>query len=103
MPWAKERMPELFEGAKIIENGEDLIKITKVDTMNGECHINTRKGKIFHFFEFEIKLKWSGKHTHTRATLIFHYYQNLPFICSTLMVGFHQTRYRQGRQGGGQL
>lgn len=60
MPWAKERMPELFEGAKIIENGEDLIKITKVDTMNGECHINTRKGKIFHFFEFEIKLKWSG-------------------------------------------
>lgn len=70
MPWAKERMPELFEGAKIIENGEDLIKITKVDTMNGECHINTRKGKIFHFFEFEIKLKWSGKHTHTRATLI---------------------------------
>jgi activator of HSP90 ATPase len=60
MPWAKERMPEIFEGTKLLENGEDLVKITKVDTMNGECHINTRKGKIFHFFEFEIKLKWTG-------------------------------------------
>jgi len=60
MPWAKERMPELFEGLKIIENGDDVITITKVDTLTGECHINTRKGKIFHFFEFELKLKWKG-------------------------------------------
>ncbi len=42
--------------------GDDgtLIKITKVNTVTGECHINTRKGKIFHFFELEIKLKWEG-------------------------------------------
>jgi activator of HSP90 ATPase len=60
MPWAKELMPELFEGLEIVKNGEDVIKITKVETLSGECHINTRKGKIFHFFEFEIKLKWSG-------------------------------------------
>jgi activator of HSP90 ATPase len=37
-----------------------VITITKVDTLTGECHINTRKGKIFHFFEFELKLKWKG-------------------------------------------
>jgi len=32
-----------------------------VDNVGGECHINTRKGKIFHFYELEIKLKWEGK------------------------------------------
>jgi len=60
LPWAKERMPQLFEGVHFIENGEDQVKLTKVDTLSGECHINTRKGKIFHFYELELRVKWAG-------------------------------------------
>jgi len=61
LPWAKERLPQLLVDTKIIDNGDDSIRITKVDNVGGECHINTRKGKIFHFYELEIKLKWEGK------------------------------------------
>jgi hypothetical protein len=100
MPWAKERMPEIFEGTKLLENGEDLVKITKVDTMNGECHINTRKGKIFHFFEFEIKLKWTGTRLCCTQTIGSVFLKVLSPLTS--LPPFTIRRHHQGRQSGGQ-
>ncbi|KAL6072767.1 AHA1, activator of heat shock 90kDa protein ATPase [Balamuthia mandrillaris] len=60
LPWAKKRAPELFEGQVLYEGEEGCLKLTKVDSLDGEANVNTRKGKVFHFYELNIKLKWEG-------------------------------------------
>ena len=41
--------------------GADLtLKIFTVDSVKGEANINTRKGKVFHFYELDIKFKFEG-------------------------------------------
>ena len=37
------------------------LRIVKVDSIKGEANINTRKGKVFHFYELEIKFNFEGK------------------------------------------
>jgi len=37
------------------------VKISEVESVKGEANINTRKGKVFHFYELDIKLKFEGK------------------------------------------
>lgn len=47
MPWAKTRLAELFQGLTVLEGqGGCFIKITKVESVEGEAYINVRKGKI---------------------------------------------------------
>eukprot|EP01087_Luapelamoeba_hula_P014831 TRINITY_DN43_c0_g1_i1.p1 TRINITY_DN43_c0_g1~~TRINITY_DN43_c0_g1_i1.p1 ORF type:complete len:347 (-),score=59.08 TRINITY_DN43_c0_g1_i1:59-1099(-) len=61
MGWTKQAITRLFEGLTLITVGAESVSVTKVDHVKGEANINTRKGKVFHFYELDIKLSWKGK------------------------------------------
>jgi len=62
LPWTKKRLPELLENlACPADDKVEYCKTTKLDTVSGEATINSRKGKIFFFYELEIKVEWEGK------------------------------------------
>jgi activator of HSP90 ATPase len=65
--WAKERLPQLFKNLVIYEEGENKITIISIDELKGEMHINTRKGKVLHFYEFTLGLKWEGQYEGEKA------------------------------------
>lgn len=59
-PWAKSRLSQFFEKQVIFENEESKVETTTFEELNAEVSINTRKGKIFYFFEIDFKLKWEA-------------------------------------------
>lgn len=59
--WAKERIEELFPKLQLYEQEGQTICIKEVGHVKGEMHINTRKGKTFHFFELDLEFKFEGK------------------------------------------
>lgn len=44
-----------------VENEEGKCEVTEVNKLDGEASINNRKGKLIFFYEWTIKLNWTGK------------------------------------------
>eukprot|EP00029_Vermamoeba_vermiformis_P006392 TRINITY_DN2490_c0_g1_i1.p1 TRINITY_DN2490_c0_g1~~TRINITY_DN2490_c0_g1_i1.p1 ORF type:complete len:335 (-),score=90.40 TRINITY_DN2490_c0_g1_i1:69-1073(-) len=59
--WTKQRLEELFTDVEVpsSESGANL-KITKCDSVTGDCASNVRKNKTIFIYDLEVKLKWQG-------------------------------------------
>ena len=40
---------------------QDHVKVTEVTSLEGEASASNRKGKLFFFYEWEIKADWEGR------------------------------------------
>jgi len=61
VPWAKERLSELVVGLA----GKDIpdkgwVKVTKLESCEGEAAMSNRKGKRIVSYELKLKFKWEG-------------------------------------------
>ncbi|XP_065882852.1 activator of 90 kDa heat shock protein ATPase homolog 1-like [Dysidea avara] len=57
--WSKSLLESLLVDL-VFDGKEGTCKTVKVTEITGEASANNRKGKLFFFYEFVIKLKWSG-------------------------------------------
>eukprot|EP00270_Netrium_digitus_P005423 TRINITY_DN1711_c1_g1_i2.p1 TRINITY_DN1711_c1_g1~~TRINITY_DN1711_c1_g1_i2.p1 ORF type:complete len:369 (+),score=126.68 TRINITY_DN1711_c1_g1_i2:293-1399(+) len=62
LPWATRRLEELLEGQAVLSGeGGMWVKISKVDSVEGEAYVNIRKGKIIPGYELKVRLSWEGE------------------------------------------
>jgi len=59
--WSQDKLKQLFEKLKIDDPSLGTCIINEVDKITGEAVANNRKGKLIFFYEWEVKLKWSGR------------------------------------------
>ena len=61
-PWAKERLTELLVGVAV-RNVPDKgwVKVTSLESCEGEASVSNRKGKRIVAFELNVKCKWTGQ------------------------------------------
>lgn len=61
-PWAKERLGALLVGiaAEGVPN-KGWVKVTKLESCEGEASVSNRKGKQIVAFELNVKCKWEGQ------------------------------------------
>ncbi|XP_012729822.2 activator of 90 kDa heat shock protein ATPase homolog 1 [Fundulus heteroclitus] len=57
--WSSERLRQLLLGVRV-EGPEGVCEVTDVSKLDGEASINNRKGKLFYFYEFQLKASWLG-------------------------------------------
>nr|XP_060613786.1 activator of 90 kDa heat shock protein ATPase homolog 1 isoform X1 [Anolis sagrei ordinatus] len=57
--WSLEKLKSLFLAVRA-ENAEGNCEVTEVSKLDGEASINNRKGKLIFFYEWNIKLNWTG-------------------------------------------
>ncbi|XP_005301712.2 activator of 90 kDa heat shock protein ATPase homolog 1 isoform X2 [Trachemys scripta elegans] len=57
--WSTEKLKGLFLEVRV-ENEEGACEVTEVSKLDGEASINNRKGKLIFFYEWNIKLSWTG-------------------------------------------
>ncbi|XP_042301221.1 activator of 90 kDa heat shock protein ATPase homolog 1 [Sceloporus undulatus] len=57
--WSSEKLKSLFLAVRA-ENAEGTCEVTEVSKLDGEASINNRKGKLIFFYEWNIKLAWTG-------------------------------------------
>ncbi|NP_001080157.1 AHA1, activator of heat shock 90kDa protein ATPase homolog 1 S homeolog [Xenopus laevis] len=57
--WSLAKIKELMMGIRV-ESEEGTCDITEVSKLEGEASINNRKGKLIFFYEWDIKLNWTG-------------------------------------------
>eukprot|EP00079_Xenopus_tropicalis_P037946 XP_017951717.1 PREDICTED: activator of 90 kDa heat shock protein ATPase homolog 1 isoform X1 [Xenopus tropicalis] len=57
--WSSEKIKELMMDIRV-ESEEGTCEITEVSKLEGEASINNRKGKLIFFYEWDIKLNWTG-------------------------------------------
>ncbi|KAF7484053.1 Hypothetical predicted protein [Marmota monax] len=57
--WSTEKLKTLFLAVKV-QNEEGKCEVTEVSKLDGEASINNRKGKLIFFYEWNIKLNWTG-------------------------------------------
>ncbi|XP_034963897.1 activator of 90 kDa heat shock protein ATPase homolog 1 isoform X1 [Zootoca vivipara] len=57
--WSSEKLKSLLLGIRA-ENAEGTCEVTEVSKLDGEASINNRKGKLIFFYEWNIKLAWTG-------------------------------------------
>lgn len=57
--WSTEKLKGLFLAVRV-ENEEGVCEVTEVSKLDGEASINNRKGKLIFFYEWNIKLSWTG-------------------------------------------
>eukprot|EP01088_Endostelium_zonatum_P002284 TRINITY_DN1279_c0_g1_i1.p1 TRINITY_DN1279_c0_g1~~TRINITY_DN1279_c0_g1_i1.p1 ORF type:complete len:377 (+),score=108.92 TRINITY_DN1279_c0_g1_i1:70-1200(+) len=60
LPWVQGKVEQAYKGARLVEAGEMMLEVKEVSHVKGEASINTRKGKIIHIYELDIKLKLKG-------------------------------------------
>lgn len=58
-PWAEDYLRRVFQNF-ISSDSEAMVKIKKLDTIDGDVNVNQRKGKLFYFFELKISGFWKG-------------------------------------------
>lgn len=44
-----------------VQNEEGKCEVTEVNKLDGEASINNRKGKLIFFYEWNIRLNWTGE------------------------------------------
>ncbi|XP_037541599.1 activator of 90 kDa heat shock protein ATPase homolog 1 [Nematolebias whitei] len=57
--WSSERLRQLLLSVQV-EGPEGACQLTDVNKLEGEASINNRKGKLFYFFEWQLKASWLG-------------------------------------------
>ncbi|XP_068048849.1 activator of 90 kDa heat shock protein ATPase homolog 1 [Anomalospiza imberbis] len=57
--WSTERLKALLLPVRV-EGEEGTCEVTEVSKLDGEASINNRKGKLIFFYEWAIKLAWTG-------------------------------------------
>lgn len=59
--WTKQRLEEVFADVEVPcgDSGANL-RITKCDSVTGDCASNVRKNKTIFIYDLEVKLKWKG-------------------------------------------
>ncbi|XP_061467829.1 activator of 90 kDa heat shock protein ATPase homolog 1 [Rhineura floridana] len=57
--WSSEKLKTLLLAVRA-ENEEGICEVTEVSQLDGEASINNRKGKLIFFYEWTIKLAWTG-------------------------------------------
>ncbi|CAH2328466.1 activator of 90 kDa heat shock ATPase homolog 1 [Pelobates cultripes] len=57
--WSTDKLKDLFMGVRV-EGEEGTCEVTEVSKLEGEASINNRKGKLIFFYEWDIKLNWTG-------------------------------------------
>jgi activator of HSP90 ATPase len=45
---------------QIIESPDEFCRLVSVETITGEVTVSVRKGKLFVFYEFDLKINWEG-------------------------------------------
>lgn len=58
--WSTERLKTLLLPVRV-EGEEGACEVTEVSKLDGEASINNRKGKLIFFYEWAIKLAWTGE------------------------------------------
>ena len=58
--WSTDKLKTLFLAVRV-QNEEGKCEVTEVSKLDGEASINNRKGKLIFFYEWSIKLNWTGK------------------------------------------
>lgn len=58
--WSTERLKTLLLPVRV-ESEEGACEVTEVSKLDGEASINNRKGKLIFFYEWAIKLAWTGE------------------------------------------
>jgi len=58
--WAKEYLEENIRGIKAEENGVTA-KLDKLISMDGDCDVNQRKGKVITIYDVKLVIEYSGK------------------------------------------
>ncbi|XP_076817403.1 activator of 90 kDa heat shock protein ATPase homolog 1-like [Clavelina lepadiformis] len=58
--WSKNKLKELLEGLKIVNDDVGSCVIHEVTSCDGEASVSNRKKKIICFYEFKVKAKWKG-------------------------------------------
>ncbi|XP_006746810.1 activator of 90 kDa heat shock protein ATPase homolog 1 [Leptonychotes weddellii] len=57
--WSTDKLKTLFLAVRV-QNEEGKCEVTEVNKLDGEASINNRKGKLIFFYEWSIKLNWTG-------------------------------------------
>ncbi|XP_059984032.1 activator of 90 kDa heat shock protein ATPase homolog 1 isoform X3 [Lagenorhynchus albirostris] len=57
--WSTDKLKTLFLAVHV-QNEEGKCEVTEVNKLDGEASINNRKGKLIFFYEWSIKLNWTG-------------------------------------------
>ncbi|XP_043962980.1 activator of 90 kDa heat shock protein ATPase homolog 1-like isoform X2 [Gambusia affinis] len=57
--WSSNRLRQLLLGVRV-EGSEGVCEVTEVSRLDGEASINNRKGKLFFFYEFQLRANWLG-------------------------------------------
>ncbi|MBN3305078.1 AHSA1 ATPase, partial [Amia calva] len=57
--WSSDKLKELLLAVRV-ENEEGSCEVTEVSKMEGEASINNRKGKLIFFYEWTLKMTWTG-------------------------------------------
>ncbi|XP_057344258.1 activator of 90 kDa heat shock protein ATPase homolog 1 isoform X2 [Manis pentadactyla] len=57
--WSTDKLKTLFLAVQV-QNEEGQCEVTEVNKLDGEASINNRKGKLIFFYEWSIKLNWTG-------------------------------------------
>ncbi|XP_012868902.1 PREDICTED: activator of 90 kDa heat shock protein ATPase homolog 1 [Dipodomys ordii] len=57
--WSTEKLKTLFLAVRV-QNEEGKCEVTEVNKLDGEASINNRKGKLIFFYEWNVKLNWTG-------------------------------------------
>lgn len=58
--WSTDKLKTLFLAVRV-QNEEGKCEVTEVSKLDGEASINNRKGKLIFFYEWSVKLNWTGK------------------------------------------
>lgn len=58
-PWSSQRLRTLMHGL-VFEDSKYHVEVTEVTSVEGEATASNRKGKLFFFYEWEIKADWEG-------------------------------------------
>uniref|UniRef100_A0A3P9M809 Activator of Hsp90 ATPase AHSA1-like N-terminal domain-containing protein n=1 Tax=Oryzias latipes TaxID=8090 RepID=A0A3P9M809_ORYLA len=57
--WSSDRLRQLLLSIRV-EGPEGVCLMTEVSKLDGEASINNRKGKLFFFYEWQLKASWLG-------------------------------------------
>ncbi|KAJ7345040.1 hypothetical protein JRQ81_000990 [Phrynocephalus forsythii] len=57
--WSSEKLKTLLLAVRV-ENADGACEVTEVSKLDGEASINNRKGKLIFFYEWNIRLAWTG-------------------------------------------
>lgn len=58
--WSTDKLKALFL-AVTVQGEEGSCEVTEVSKLDGEASINNRKGKLIFFYEWDVKLNWTGQ------------------------------------------